>query len=248
MTKGHIGQSIARIDARAKVTGEAAFPADLSMPDMLHAKVLFAGRPHARILSIDMLAAEEAPGVVAIFTAKDVPVNEYGLQTRDQPVLCGPGSTGPGADVVRFVGDQVAFVVAETDRAAAHARDLIAVEYQDLPIVADPFAALEPGAPQLHPHRQPNKTHAELSVEGNLVCHHQIRRGDMEAGWAQADVTVEGNYFTPSQEHAFLQPESGLAYIDDEGRVTVAVGGQWVWEEREQIAHALVKVIRACST
>ena len=239
MTESRIGQSIARVDARAKVTGQAKYPADLSLPEMLHAKILFAGRPHARILSIDTAKAEAVPGVVAIFTARDVPVNEYGLQTRDQPVLCGPGSANPGADVVRFIGDQVALIIADTERAAARGRDLIIVEYEDLPVVTDPFAALESDAPQLHPFRQPNAVHPELSREGNLICHHQIRRGDMARGWARADVVVEGEYFTPAQEHAFLQPESGLAYIDEEGRVAVAAGGQWVWEEREQIAHAL---------
>jgi len=239
MTTRIVGQSITRVDARAKVTGEAKYPGDMTMKDMLHAKVLFAGRPHARILSITTSAAEALPGVVAIFTAKDVPVNEYGLQTPDQPVLCGPGSSKPGADVVRFVGDQVALVVAETERAAARARALIHVEYKDRPIVTDPFEALKPNAPQLHPYRQPSPIHPELSTEGNLICHHQIRKGDVEAAWAEADVIVESEYRTPAQEHAYLQPEAGLAYIDDEGRVTVVVAGQWTWEDQQEIAHAL---------
>ncbi|MEA3375712.1 MAG: molybdopterin cofactor-binding domain-containing protein [Chloroflexota bacterium] len=240
-----VGRSITRVDARAKVTGEAKYPGDFVMEDMLHAKILFAGRPHARVLSIDTSAAEELAGVVAVLTAKDVPVNEYGLQTRDQPVLCGPGSDQPsgagppGADVVRFVGDQVAVIVAETRRAAARGRDLIQVEYEDLPVVTDPFEALAPDAPQLHPHRRPSELHPELSAEGNLISHHQIRKGDMEAGWAAADVVVEGEYRTPGQEHAYLQPEAGLAYIDGEGRVTVVVAGQWTWEDQQQIAHAL---------
>jgi len=234
-----VGQSITRVDARAKVTGEAKYPGDVAMEGMLHAKILFAGRPHARILSISTSEAEAVSGVVAIFTAKDVPVNEYGLQTPDQPVLCGPGSSKPGADVVRFVGDQVALVVADTEHAAARARDLIRVEYEDLPVLTDPFEALRPDAPQLHPHRQPNPIHPELSSEGNLICHHQIRKGDLEAGWASADVTVESEYRTPSQEHAYLQPEAGLAYVDDEGRVTVVVAGQWTWEDQKEVAHAL---------
>ena len=108
-----VGRSLVRTDARAKVTGEALYPADLVMPGMLHAKILFAGRPHARILSIDCREAEALPGVVAILTARDVPVNEHGLQTPDQPVLCGLGSAKASADVVRWVGDQVALVVAE---------------------------------------------------------------------------------------------------------------------------------------
>jgi len=234
-----VGQSITRVDARAKVTGEAKYPGDFDLPDALQAKILFAGRPHARILSIDSAEAEAVPGVVAVFTARDVPVNEYGLQTADQPVLCGPGSSTPGADVVRFVGDQVALVVAETERAAARARDLIRVEYEDLPAVTDPFEALKPKAPQLHPHRQPSSIHPELQTEGNVICHHQIRKGNAEAAWAEADVIVAGQYRTPPQEHAYLQPEAGLSYIDDEGRLTVVVGGQWTWEDQQEIAHAL---------
>jgi CO/xanthine dehydrogenase Mo-binding subunit len=240
MPKRIVGQSVARVDARAKVTGEAKYPADFSMEGQLHAKVLFAGRPHARVLGIDTSDAEAVPGFVSIFTAKDVPVNEYGLQTPDQPVLCGPGSSKPGTDVVRFVGDQVAVVVAETERAAAQARDLIHVEYEDLPVVGDPFAALDPDAPQLHPYRLHSEFHPELNgVEGNRISHHQIRKGDMAAGWAAAEVVVEAEYRTPPQEHAYLQPEAGLSYIDDEGRVTVVVGGQWTWEDQRQIAHAL---------
>jgi CO/xanthine dehydrogenase Mo-binding subunit len=234
-----VGHSFPRIDARAKVTGEAKYPADFSMPGMLHAKILFAGRPHARILSIDPSEAEKVPGVVAIFTAKDVPINEYGLQTPDQPVLCGPGSAKPGADVVRWVGDQVALIVAETEEAAARARDLIRVEYQDLPIITDPLEAMKPDAYPLHPPRAPNPIHPELRREGNWISHHQIRKGDVEAAWAQCDVIVEAEYRLPSQEHAYLQPEAGLAYIDEEGRVTVVVAGQWTWEDQRQIAHAL---------
>ncbi|MEJ5200447.1 MAG: aldehyde oxidase, partial [Anaerolineae bacterium] len=110
-----IGINAPRIDAPDKVTGKALYPGDIAYPNMLHMATLFAGRPHARILEIDTAEAEAAPGVVAVFTARDVPVNEYGLQIPDQPVLCGPGSAKAGADVVRFVGDQIAVVVAETE-------------------------------------------------------------------------------------------------------------------------------------
>lgn len=239
MPERYVGQSLPRVDARAKVTGEARYPGDFSMPGMLHAKILFVGRPHARILRIETTEAEKVPGVVAIFTAKDVPVNEYGLQTPDQPVLCGPGSAKPGADVVRWVGDQVALVVAETEEAAARARDLIRVEYQDLPVITDPLEAMKPDAYPLHPPRAPNPIHPELRTEGNWISHHQIRKGDVEAAWARCDVIVEAEYRLPSQEHAYLQPEAGLAYIDEEGRVTVVVAGQWTWEDQQQIAHAL---------
>ncbi|MBN1640340.1 MAG: xanthine dehydrogenase family protein [Anaerolineae bacterium] len=234
-----VGRSAARVDAVDKVTGAALYPGDYAMDGVLHAKILFAGRPHACVLAIDPSRAWQVPGVVAVLTARDVPSNAYGLQTRDQPVLCGPGSGIPGADVVRFVGDQVAVVVAETERAAARGRDLIDVRYKELPAVTDPFEALKPEAPQLHPDRVPSESHPELSRQGNVICHHQIRKGDIARGWALADVVVEGEYHTPAQEHAYLQPEAGLSYIDDAGRVTVVVGGQWTWEDQQEIAQAL---------
>ena len=224
-----IGKSLPRVDARGKVTGETHYSGDLSLPDMLHMKLLFSDRPHARVLSVDTSSAEAAPGVVAVYTAKDVPVNEYGLQWQDQPVLCGPGSSKPGTDVVRFVGDQVAAAVARTEMEAAAAVKLIQVEYEDLPVVTDPLQAMKPGAPRVH----------EQIGDSNICVHYRIRKGNVEAGFAQADVIVEAEYRTPVQEHAYLQPEAGLAYIDEEGRITVACGGQWTHEDRHQVAHAL---------
>jgi CO/xanthine dehydrogenase Mo-binding subunit len=230
-----VGQNPPRVDAVAKVTGAALYPGDLVMPNLAHMKILFARRPHARIRRIDTTRAEQAPGVIAVFTSQDVPVNEYGLNIMDQPVLCGTPPLSPpfhGGDerggVVRFVGDQVALVVAETEKQAAHALDLIEVDYEDLPIVTDPREALKTDAPQLHP-----------QVPGNLLNHYRIRKGDVDAAWSACDAIVESEYHTPPQEHAYLQPEAGLAYIDAEGRVTVQVAGQWTHEDRRQIAHAL---------
>ena len=197
---------------------------------MLHMKILFAGRPHARVQWIKTEKAEAAPGVVAVYTAKDIPVNEYGLQWQDQPVLCGVlGSTKPGTDIVRFVGDQVAAVVARTEAEAAAAVKLIEVGYEDLPIVSDPVAAMQPDAPRVH---------TEIG-DSNICVHYKIRKGNVEQGFAQAEVIVEGEYRTPVQEHAYLQPEAGLAYIDEEGRITIQCGGQWTHEDQHQVAHAL---------
>ncbi len=224
-----IGQSFPRIDARGKVTGETAYSGDLSMKGMLYAKILFAERPHARVLSVKTSKAEAAPGVVAVYTSKDVPTNEYGLQMPDQPVLCGPGSSKAGTDVVRFIGDQAAIVVAQNEAAAEAALGLIQVEYEDLPIVSDPLEAMKANAPRIH---------TEIG-DSNICVHYKIRKGDIEAGFAQADVIVEGDYRTPAQEHAYLQPEAGLSYIDEEGRVTIVCGGQWTHADRDSIAHAL---------
>jgi CO/xanthine dehydrogenase Mo-binding subunit len=223
-----VGKSVTRLDAAAKVTGEALYPGDIDLPEQAHMKILFAGRPHAIIKSIDASQAESLPGVLAVFTAKDVPNNEYGLIMPDQPVLCGPGSNKPYAERVRWIGDQVAIVVAETEAIAAQARDLIKVDYEDLPVVTDMLAAMEPDAPLLHPDKG-----------SNVILRYRVRKGDVEAAFAQSDVIVEGVYDTPMQEHAYLQPEAGLGYIDEEGRVTVIVGGQWTHEDQEQIAHAL---------
>lgn len=223
-----VGKSVTRVDALSKVTGQALYPGDLNLPNQAYMKIRFARRPHAIIESLDTTQAESLPGVIAIFTAKDVPNNEYGLIMPDQPVLCGPGSNKPYADRVRFVGDQVALVIAETSQIAAQARDLIEIHYRDLEVVTDPLAARQPEAPLLHPDR-----------DSNVFCHYRIRKGDMHAGFAKADLIIEGEYRTPAQEHAFLQPEAGIGYIDEEGRVTVQVAGQWTHEDREQIAHAL---------
>ncbi len=223
-----VGQSVLRTDALSKVTGRADYPGDVNMAGQLWMKIRYSDRAHARITRLDTAVAEAVPGVVAVLTAKDVPVNEYGLSMPDQPVLCGLGSTKEAADVVRCYADQVALVIAETEAVAATARDLIEVDYEDLPIVNDVFEALAEGAPQLHP-----------NTPRNTVCHYRIRKGDMAAGWAAADVVVEGTYSTRWQEHAYLQPEAGLGYLDDEGRVTVLVAGQWTHKDQDQIAHAL---------
>ena len=236
-THSTIGKSLPRVDARGKVTGETPYSGDRSMKGMLHMKILFAGRPHARIKWIKTGKAEAAPGVMAVYTAKDIPVNEYGLQWQDQPVLCGPlpppspdGRGGkPGSDVVRFVGDQIAAVVARSEAEAAAAVKLIEVGYEDLPLVTDAVEAMKPGAPRVH----------EEIGDSNICVHYKIRKGNVEDGFAKADVIVECEYRTPVQEHAYLQPEAGLAYIDNEGRITIECGGQWTHEDRHQVAHSL---------
>ncbi len=239
MKGNYVGHAVNRIDARAKVAGEARYPGDYNRDDQLYMKILFAERPHARVVHVDTNEAEQVPGFVAIFTAADVPVNEYGLQYPDQPVLCGPGSEKEGADVVRFVGDQVALVVAETEEAAEEARTKLNVVYEELPVITDPRDARKAEAPRLHPPHPRTEIHPELVFDGNIASHHRIRRGDVEAAWEKAAAVVEADYEVPGQEHIFLQPEAGLGYIDEEGCITIVTSTQWAHEDRHEIAHAL---------
>ncbi|MGI9061410.1 MAG: xanthine dehydrogenase family protein molybdopterin-binding subunit [Ktedonobacteraceae bacterium] len=220
MTTNLVGASLPRTDALGKVTGATLYPADLVRPGMLHLQVVFAHRPHARIKEIDISAALKMPGVVAVLTARDVPYNAYGLIDADQAALCG--------DVVRFEGDKVALVAAESKEAAIAAAELVHVEYEDLPAITDPRAAMAPGAPLIHEHHG-----------SNVLLHMPIRKGDAERALAQADVVLSGEFSTSWQEHAFLQPEAGIAYIDQQGHVVIETAGQWMHEDRRQIAAML---------
>lgn len=223
----YIGKSVPRIDGEAKVKGQAVFASDLVMPGQAYMKMLMAHRPHAVVKKVDVSKAAALPGVLTVLTSSDVASNEFGYYTYDQPVLCGPCDK-PFADRVRFVGDRVAAVVAESEEIAARAGDLIEVEYEDLPIVCDVEEAIQPEAPVLHP-----------DIKSNIFGHHKLYNGDLEEGFRQADVIVESVLNTPAQEHAYLQTESGLAYIDEEGRLAVVTTGQWGAKDRKQIAHAL---------
>lgn len=223
-----VGQSVQRIDALGKVTGETPYPSDINLEGQLWLKIKFSERAHARVVSLDTSAAEALEGVIAVFTAADIPVNEYGLVIKDQPVMCGPDGDKAGTDVVRTYMDYVAVVVAETPELAAQGVDLVRVEYDDLPAVFDAEAAMQADAPQLHP-----------DTPKNILAQYRIRKGSLDGIWEQCTAIVEDEYETTWQEHAYLQPEAGLSYIDDEGRVTVVVAGQWTHEDQEQVYHAL---------
>lgn len=211
-----IGASAVRPDARDKVTGAARYPADLVRPEMVHAKAVFAQRVHARILGIETSRARALPGVLAVFTAPDVPHNRYGLIENDQEVLCG--------ERVRYAGDRVALVVATTPQIAAAGAALIEVAYEDLPAVTNALDALLPGAPLVHPGRGTN-----------LLFHQAVRKGDVERAFAEADLVLEETFTTGWQEHAYLQPDAAIAYYEGAALV-VETAGQWLHEDRRQLA------------
>jgi CO/xanthine dehydrogenase Mo-binding subunit len=212
----HIGTPHKRHDAHDKVTGAARYPADLIRPDMVRLKCVFARRAHARIVALDVAAALAVPGVVAVLTAADVPHNRYGLIDADQPVLCD--------DVVRHYGDRVALVAAESDEAAARGAALVRVTYEDLPAVTDARMAMAAGAQRVHADRD------------NVLLRQKLRRGDAAAALAAADVVLSGTFTTSWQEHAYLQPDAAIAFVDDAGRLVVETAGQWLHEDRRQLA------------
>ena len=218
-----IGGSPLRLDVYEKVKGTALYPDDLTTDGMLFARVLRSPHPHARVRRMDLAAARALPGVVVVVTGDDIAgPNLYGLITPDQPVLARTGGK------VRYVGDAVVAVAAETPQIAEAALGLITVDYDLLPVVTDPRLAARSNAPLLHEDRQTNVLHSA-----------RVRHGDIVAGFAAADVIVEGRYTTPFIEHAYLQPESGMARIDDNGRVSIWVATQWPDEDRRETAHAL---------
>jgi CO/xanthine dehydrogenase Mo-binding subunit len=214
-----VGIAHRRPDALGKVTGAARYPADLSGPGMLHLGTVFAHRAHARIRAIDTAAALALPGVVAVLTAADVPHNRYGLIEQDQPVMCD--------EVVRYSGDRVALVAAESHEVAVFAATLLRVDYEDLPRVTDPREAMRAGSPRVHADRN------------NLLHHQRIRKGDTAAAFSAADIVLTGRFATSWQEHAYLQPDAGIAFIDGDGRLIIETAGQWLHEDRRQVAEIL---------
>jgi len=216
-----IGQLLARPDARAKVDGSALFADDLTFPGMLHGRTLRAMVPHGRLVRIDTARAESMPGVRALLTAKDIPGQlNHGLVYKDWPTLIGQGER------IRYVGDALALVAADSLQAADRALAAIEVEIEPLPVVADPVSARRPEAPQLHD-------------QGNLLKHIKVRKGDLAAGLAAADTVLEETFHTAITEHAYLEPECSLARPTDDGRLEVYTGSQIPYADREQIAAVL---------
>jgi xanthine dehydrogenase molybdenum-binding subunit len=227
-----VGQPLPRPDAIAKVTGQALYTDDYLFDGMLHGATLRSEHPHARILAIDTCAALAQPGVHAVLTHADIPGDpRHGLVEYDWPVFAG------GSYPARYVGDPIALVVADTMEQAQEALAHIRVEYEVLPAVTDPVAARQPDAPVLHPDRP----------TGNLLKHIKVRHGDVEEGFARADVIVERTYRTPTTEHAFLEPECSVAvppgWEDSRyglhDKLTIYVGSQIPYADRHQVARCL---------
>lgn len=226
-----VGYPVPRVDALDKVLGKAIYSEDISFPDMLYGRVLRAGVPHAVIEEIDTREAEAMKGVVCVLTSKDIPgVNRYGIAFQDQYALA--------EDKVRYIGDPVALVAAESEEIAKDAVKAIRVKYRPLPVITNPREALAEGAPKIH-------------EKGNLLMHTKIRKGDIRKGFDQAYVVVENTYRTHVVDHAYIETESGVGMLDRQGNLVIWSSNQCPFRDRRQVAKVLgmkenrIRVIRA---
>lgn len=226
-----VGRSVPKIDALNKALGKAVYSEDIFFPGMLFGRVLRAGIPHARVEKIDVSKARKKDGVACILTAEDIPGrNLYGIAFQDQPALV--------HDRVRYIGDPIAIVAAESDEMAKDALNAITVEYKKLQPITDVHDALAEGAEKIH-------------EKGNLILHSKTRKGDVEKGFAQADVVVENTYRTHMVDHAYMEAESGVGRIDSHGNIVIYSANQCPFRDRRQVATVLglrenrIRVIRA---
>jgi len=217
-----LGDRIPQLNSWSKVTGTLRFAQDIYLEDMCHAKVLRSPHFHARVKRIDASEAEAMHGVVAVATAKDLKgPNRVKYIFHDFRVVAD--------EKVRYPGEPVAIVVARTEAIAEKAMAKIKVDYEVLPAVTDPFAALKPGAPEVQ----------EEDYPGNLLFYQNLLQGNTEEGFKEADIIEENTFTTPANAHGYLEPDAGVAYYDDEGRVVIYACGQAPHYHRDEVARVL---------
>lgn len=216
-----IGKPQIRSDALLKVTGNAVYTDDLYFENMLYGRVKRAGIPHGILQSLDVSRACALAGVRAVLTAADLPgERRHGLVSEDWPILVGIG------EQIRYVGDALAIVAAETPEIAAKALDLITFGFEPQAVVTGPLEASDPQAPRLH-------------EEGNLLKHILVRKGNVSQGFSQADLILEHTFYSPTTEHLFLEPECSIARPTSNGGMEIYEGTQIPYSDRQQVARAL---------
>ena len=226
-----IGKSIPRIDGLEKVTGKAVYCTDIIRPGMLYGKILYSDRPHARIAKIDASRALALEGVEAVVTSADAPNILYGLYIQDRLIFA--------RDRVRHIGEPVAAVAATSERLAARAAKLIHVEYEDLAPVFDAEASVKPDAPQLHPDVETYRGIYDWIKYGNVAMEANLQRGDVERGFAEADIILEDTYRTQPMYQAYLEPHACVGDFDHTGRLTVWTARQQLTVCHKELATAL---------
>ena len=229
-----IGAPVTQIEGPSKVTGQTRYAADVDLPGMLWGKILRSPHPHARIVGIDASKAWSVPGVKAVVTGQDAPGHLMGKVLRDMPVLCW--------DRVRYIGDRVAAVAAETPEAAEEAILLIEIDYELLPAVFDPMEAMKPDAPLIH-EDVASYVGAPVDVLATDVHNGQTRlawaKGDLDEGFRQADIILEHSFAVPSRHQGYLEPFASVISIDDTGRIQAWCSSKAPFRARLQLAQAM---------
>lgn len=227
-----VGAPVAQLEGGEKLTGRAQYIADLYRPGMLHGAILQSPHAHARIRGYDLRAALALPGVRAIVTGDDLnAAHRMGAFIKDEPALA--------KGKVRYVGEIVAGVAADTEAIARQAVRLIQVDYEELPAVLTPEAALEPSAALVHEDSASYAAVFDSGTQGNLCSRTSFREGTIEHAWAQCDVVVESTYRTPAQAHVAIEPCGALAEVDSAGRVTLWSANQSVFRVQANVCESL---------
>ena len=229
-----VGAAVPRAEAGDKVSGQTIYAADVKLPGLLWAKILRSPHPHARIVRVDTSKAETVPGVKAIITGADVRGLYVGKQIRDLPVLCW--------DKVRFIGDRVAAVAAETVDAAEEAIQLIDVEYELLPAVFDPLEAMLPGAPLLHEDVTSYEGAPKEILAADLhngLTRLSWKKGDVEQGFRAADLVFEHTFHVPARHQGYIEPYAASLAIEGDGRIQVWSSVKNPFTVRSQLAKSL---------
>src|SRR5437762_1737414 len=227
-----VGKAVPRLEGAEKVTGQTRYAADIDVPDALWAKLLRSPLPHARILKVDSSQATQLPGVHAVSSGADIPLVLTGLRMKDMPVLA--------RDRVRYVGEPVAAVAAVSSEIAEEALNLIDVQYEELPFVTDPLAAIRPGAPLLHDNPAAYKNAPERSTElPNVQSLGQWSKGDVEAGLQKATRVFEHTFRTPLGFHAYIEPHACMVRIDERSQIEVWASNKSPFTLRDRLARDL---------
>jgi len=229
-----VGAPVPRVEGHDKVSGRSIYAADVNLPGMLWGKILRSPYPHARIRRIDASRARQVPGVRAVIAGQEIPGHLMGKMIRDMPVLCW--------ETVRFVGDRVAAVAADTPEAAEEALGLITVEYEELQAVFDPLEAMQPNAPRIHDDvagydGAPKKLLA-LDVPNGLT-RLAWRKGDVEQGFREADLVLEHTFHIPGRHQGYIEPHAGVVAIEPEGGIQVWASTKDSFRTRAQLAKAI---------
>ncbi len=232
-----VGKPDQKVDAIKLAQGKPAFTADINLRNMLHAKILHSPYAHARIKKIDATKAKALPGVAAVLTWEDIPRVVYSTAGQSDPIP-GPLDMFSLDNKVRFVGDRVAFVAAETPDIAENAVKLIEVEYEILPSVLNPETAMKPGEPQIHDEHE-YINFANSNPEINLAAEIRIDIGDMESGFADAEEIFEADYVVPKVQQAHIEPHVVVTYWDENDRLVIRTSTQIPFHVRRQMAPVL---------